>query len=216
MAGRNQTILPRKKTMLARQRAFIENLPLHGFNITRTCKKLSISRARFYEWRDNDPKFREQYEAVTEAQLDEWEECLHRNIKSGSEASVIFGLKTRGKGRGYVEKESGNSKVAKLLEDVLAGTITPREAAYKINAMGLPLPEVLRIELGKAPPEEPETGAAPSVEELERRAQEAMESINRERETFVPERRSEVEEIKRELAHVDSFSPKNKGDSYGP
>lgn len=207
MTGQNRTA-PRKKAVLAKQRAFIAALPGHNFSVSRVCRTLSIGRSTFYEWL-SDSDFKRQYEESVEEQIDVWEESLLKNIKAGDAASIIFALKTRGKHRGWVERESVNQKAVTILEDVLAGTITAREAGYKFALLGLPLPEVLRIELSKHETEEPDDGwdQTDVIGQIERRAQEAMESINRERETFVPERRSEVEEIKRELAHVDSFAP---------
>lgn len=217
--GQNRT-LPRKKEgrkeIVAKQNAFIAALPSNNFNISRTCRELSVSRTRFYEWLNESKTFREQYDAAIEEQLDQWEESLHRNIRSGDTASVIFALKTRAKHRGWTERETLHQKAVVILEEVLSGTTTVRQAGYKFALLGLPLPEIIKIELSKQESEEPgnwEQGDF--IERLERRAQEALDSINHERETFLPERRSQVQEIKKELQHTDSFAcntTKTKGD----
>lgn len=206
MTGQNRTA-PRKKAVLAKQQTFIAALPGHNFNVSKVCRTLSIGRSTFYEWLSDFPDFKRQYEESVEEQIDVWEESLLKNIKAGDAASIIFALKTRGKCRGWAEREPVNQKAVTILEDVLAGTITAREAGYKFALLGLPLPEVLKIELSKTHDEESKEYECPSPEELEARAREAMNAVENDRDRFLPARRAEVEQIKKELAHVDSFAP---------
>jgi hypothetical protein len=74
--------------------------------------------------------------------------------------------------------------------------------------LGLPLPEVLKIELSKQEPTSPDDGTYSStpVEELERRAAEAIAAAEGQPHTFVPERQKEVEDLKEELKGTDSFA----------
>ncbi|CAG0994072.1 hypothetical protein [Geobacter sp.] len=220
MTGQNRT-LPRKKEgrkeIVAKQNAFINILPSCNFNISKACRELAIGRSTVYGWLDDSTTFREQYESLIEEQIDIWEEALLKNIKAGDATSIIFALKTKGKHRGWVERESVNQKAVVILENVLAGNLTPREAGYKFALLGLPLPEVLKIELSKQEPEEPgdnwEQGDV--IAQIERRAAEALNAVEHDRSKFLPERRAEVAALKKELAHVDSFAcntTKTKGD----
>lgn len=208
MAGQNRT-LPRKKAVTAKQRAFIAALPGHNFSVAKVCRALSVGRSTFYEWLNDFPDFKEQYEESLEEQIDIWEEALLKNIKAGDATSIIFALKTKGKHRGWVERESMNQKAVVILENVLAGNLTPREAGYKFALLGLPLPEVLKIELSKQEPEEPgdnwEQGDV--IAQIERRAAEALNAVEHDRSKFLPERRAEVAALKAELKHTDSFAP---------
>lgn len=202
------------KAKRSRQSQFLKALVENKFNISVACEITGVSRRLFYNWRDGDPVFSEGYSSAMEARLDKWEECLHKNIMAGDATSVIFALKTKGKDRGYVERESGDKKVTKLLDEVLAGEITAREAAYKINGMGLPLPEVLKIELTKQAPDDSGGDDNTSSEELERRYQEAIKAAEGQRENFLPVRQAEVAEIKESMKHLESF--KADGDEHKP
>lgn len=75
-----------------------------GCNISATCEALNISRQSFYNYRDSNEKLREQLEEADEARLDFAESKLIEHINDGDVTSLIFFLKTKGKGRGYVER----------------------------------------------------------------------------------------------------------------
>jgi hypothetical protein len=197
------------KAKKLRQCNFIKVLIENNFNISRACKAADVPRRTFYDWRHDDQEFAEQIDEAFEARIDEWEACLHKNIKAGSDACVIFALKTLGKARGWVERETSNSKVIEILSRALKDEITTREAAYQITMLGLPLPEVLKIELSKIQPEPPPPDLPESIkdEELERLYREQMSKIKEQEENWVPERQAEVKELKDELKGVESFGP---------
>lgn len=75
-----------------------------GCNISATCEALNISRQSFYNYRDSNEKLREQLEESDEAVLDFAESKLIEHINEGDVTSLIFFLKTKGKGRGYIER----------------------------------------------------------------------------------------------------------------
>lgn len=201
-----------KEAVKVRQSAFLKALsdPACQYNITLACMRAEISRGLFYQWRDNDPEFRDQYDNVMESRLDEWEQNLHRNIKAGSDTAVIFALKTKGKGRGYVERENSGRQAVNIIEKVQKGELTVIEAGYEFAKLGLPLPEVLKIQLTRVKDqggEDPGDYTPISEEELERRATERLAAIQKQRDEFLPERRAEVAEIKERLKDQDSFAP---------
>ena len=102
---------------------------------------------------------------------------------------------------------ASSTQTATILQEVFDGTMSVREAAYKFNILGLPLPEVLKIELSKQEPEEPDTPPGTSDEDLLRRAQEALDAANGQREHFLPQRQAEVRELKEQMKKIDSFGP---------
>lgn len=85
------------------QRDFLKALDASFGNISAACKKMNLSRAIYYKWMNNSPKFAEEVETVNEGLIDFAETKLHQNIMDGKEASIFFFLKTKGKKRGYIE-----------------------------------------------------------------------------------------------------------------
>ena len=72
--------------------------------VTAGCMKAGISRATDYEYVNTDDAFAQAVLDLQNVALDFTETALFSNISKGREASIIFYLKTKGKGRGYVEK----------------------------------------------------------------------------------------------------------------
>lgn len=97
--------------------------------------------------------------------------------------------------------------LAPILQAVLDDQLSPREAGYKINALGLPLPEILKLELQKVDTEAETSNGnhSISVEELERKATEHFAATEEQRRYFLPERRQEIQKLKEELKQHDSF-----------
>jgi hypothetical protein len=84
---------------------FLEIFELSGCNISLSCKKGNIARQTFYNWYDSDEKFRNQVDDMREGLLDLAESMLMRKVREGSTTELIFYLKTKGKKRGYVERQ---------------------------------------------------------------------------------------------------------------
>jgi AcrR family transcriptional regulator len=75
-------------------------------NVAEACRAMGISRRTFYDWYNDDENFKAAVEEAREAIIDWAEGKLRTRINKGSDAAVIFFLKTQGKKRGYVEKQS--------------------------------------------------------------------------------------------------------------
>ncbi len=88
---------------------FVEALRKNLGNITKACKAININRQTYYNWKDADPQFQEKCDSVPEELLDMAEHALLTEIKSpeskGHTTAYIFYLKTKGKSRGYTEKQ---------------------------------------------------------------------------------------------------------------
>lgn len=74
-------------------------------NVTKACEAIGICRYTYYLWLDADPDFKKAAEAVGESLLDMAENALLAKIESGDTTATIFYLKTKGKKRGYIEKQ---------------------------------------------------------------------------------------------------------------
>lgn len=68
------------------------------------CSIGGIGRTMFYEWKKHDAAFASAVENIEEFAIDHVESKLLDNIEKGLETSILFYLKTKGKKRGYIEK----------------------------------------------------------------------------------------------------------------
>ena len=84
---------------------FLENFKLSLANISISCEASGISRQTYYNWRKNDSQFRSDCEEIEERNLDLAEMKLLNAIREGKTAELLFYLKTKGKKRGYVERQ---------------------------------------------------------------------------------------------------------------
>lgn len=84
---------------------FLEVIDLAAGNISVSCKKIGISRKTYYRWMDEDEDFRNKVNEINEALLDMAETMLMKGIKDGKTTEIIFYLKTKGRERGYVERQ---------------------------------------------------------------------------------------------------------------
>ena len=91
--------------MDAKKKLVVETLKESFGNISKACNAVGISRTTFYRWQDEDEEFKEATENISEYVIDEVENCLFDQIKNGATAATIFYLKTKGKHRGYIEKQ---------------------------------------------------------------------------------------------------------------
>lgn len=72
--------------------------------VSYACAVAEVSRSTYYSWMEMDEVFAKKVEEVTEFQLDYVENRLLQNIRKEDVASIIFYLKTKGRGRGYSER----------------------------------------------------------------------------------------------------------------
>ena len=75
-------------------------------NVTYACQKTKIARSTFYQWMKEDKKFKEDVDEISEMSLDFTEGKLMELVDSLNPTAIIFYLKTKGKKRGYCEKEA--------------------------------------------------------------------------------------------------------------
>ena len=85
--------------------AMIEALTKALGVVKMACESVGISRQTHYNWLKDDPAYKEACNNLPEVVLDFAEHHLHKLISQGNPAATIFLLKTKGKGRGYVERQ---------------------------------------------------------------------------------------------------------------
>jgi|TARA_R100000479_G_scaffold153445_1_gene89363 hypothetical protein len=73
--------------------------------VTVACKQTDTPRSTYYKWLKEDKEFADKVKEIENIALDFAESQLHSQIKDGSTSATIFYLKTKGKKRGYVEKQ---------------------------------------------------------------------------------------------------------------
>ena len=74
--------------------------------VTVACRKSEIPRSTFYKWLNEDEHFEAEVRDIENIALDFAESHLHKQIRDhNSTAATIFYLKTKGKNRGYVERQ---------------------------------------------------------------------------------------------------------------
>ncbi len=73
--------------------------------VTSACRAVGIGRTTHYMWMVDDEDYRDAVNSIDDIALDFVESQLHKQIKEGEVSSTIFYLKTKGKRRGYVERQ---------------------------------------------------------------------------------------------------------------
>jgi len=100
------------------KKAMIEALTQTLGVVTSACKIVGINRSTFYKYYNEDPKFAAEVNDIQEVAIDFAESKLYEQIKDSNTTATIFYLKTRGRNRGYVEKQeiehSGEIKEIKV------------------------------------------------------------------------------------------------------
>lgn len=106
-----------------KKKAVLDMLKRSRGIVSSACEGADISRVTFYEWVKTDPEFKEQVDEINESAIDFVESKLFQKINGiecatitqkgetvvyevpPSDTAIIFYLKTKGKPRGYVERQ---------------------------------------------------------------------------------------------------------------
>ena len=87
------------------KRKMLESLEKHLGIVTVAASAAGIHRSTHYQWMQDDADYKKKVEELNNVCLDFAESKLFDNIRKNKETSTIFFLKTRGKNRGYVERQ---------------------------------------------------------------------------------------------------------------
>lgn len=93
-----QNVTHKKRQMLV---ALEQNLCV----VSTAAREVGITRKTHYDWMKKDSRYKAEVEDLENVTLDFAESELHRQIKDGNTTATIFLLKTKGKKRGYIEKQ---------------------------------------------------------------------------------------------------------------
>ena len=99
-----------------KKKEFLKALRNNLGHISNSCQAVNICRKTYYLWIDKDPDFKEDVDHVKESLLDMAECKLLENIENNENIAIIFYLKTKGKQRGYIEKQE--VEVTKPIDDI--------------------------------------------------------------------------------------------------
>jgi hypothetical protein len=92
------------ETVLTKKEQMLEALQRHLGIVSTACKAVGISRVTHYRYM-KDPEYKAAVEQITEEAVDFAESHLLKKISEGDTTATIFYLKTKGKARGYVERQ---------------------------------------------------------------------------------------------------------------
>lgn len=77
--------------------------------MSHTAKRLKVSVVTMYNYVNLYPALIQIAKEATEANIDQAESSLQKQVRKGNMTAICFLLKTKGKGRGYVEHDQGMS-----------------------------------------------------------------------------------------------------------
>tara|TARA_R110000796_G_scaffold62237_6_gene143626 strand:- start:346 stop:723 length:378 start_codon:yes stop_codon:yes gene_type:complete len=95
--------------------------------VTTAAKMAGINRTTHYEWLKTDLEYKDKVESLENLILDFAETNLHQQIEEGNTTATIFLLKTKGRKRGYIERQN-----IKVEADINTTKLSP-EAQQKID-----------------------------------------------------------------------------------
>ena len=90
--------------------------------VSTACQSVGVSRTTYYKYYNEDKDFKTLVDDISDIALDFAESQLFELIKEKNVTAIIFYLKTKGKKRGYIEKQdnsqnSNNITGIKLISD---------------------------------------------------------------------------------------------------
>ena len=89
--------------------------------VTSAAKAVGIGRTTHYLWLQEDKEYKAAVDELSDVAIDFAESQLHKQIKEGNSTATIFFLKTKGKKRGYVERQEVDVSSGKLFQIEVLG-----------------------------------------------------------------------------------------------
>ena len=90
--------------------------------VTSACKTVGVGRTTHYLWMQEDKEYKAAVDELSDVAIDFAESQLHKQIKEGNSTATIFFLKTKGKKRGYVERQEVDVNTGKLFQIEVLGS----------------------------------------------------------------------------------------------
>lgn len=92
-------------TQKRKKEIFYEALKKSLGNVTAACQATGFKRTTHYSWMNTDEEYRQKVLDIAEIEIDFVENMLKKRIQEGDNACIIFYLKTKGRARGYIERQ---------------------------------------------------------------------------------------------------------------
>ena len=92
-------------TSNTKKEAMLEALEKSLGIVSTAAKMVGIDRSTHYAWMKSDEEYKKAVNSIQDGVLDFAESHLYKLVKEGNPAATIFLLKTRGKNRGYIERQ---------------------------------------------------------------------------------------------------------------
>ena len=86
------------------KKEFLKLLEMSLGVVSPACEKFGISRGTYYLWLQED-WFKEAVDQINEKAIDFTESMMFKGIKNGDTSLIKYHLSTKGKKRGYVERQ---------------------------------------------------------------------------------------------------------------
>jgi hypothetical protein len=117
----------RKRQNPTLKKAMIQALEKTMGVVSTAATMVGINRSTHYEWLKTDSEYKQKVDDLENLMLDFAETNLHQQIQEGNTTATIFLLKTRGRKRGYIERQN-----IQVEADISTSKISP-EARAKID-----------------------------------------------------------------------------------
>ena len=88
-----------------KKEAMLEALEKSLGIVSTACKMVDMGRTTHYQWLKEDEEYKSAVNSIQDSVLDFAESHLYKLVKEGNPAATIFFLKTKGKKRGYIERQ---------------------------------------------------------------------------------------------------------------
>jgi hypothetical protein len=92
-------------TSNTKKEAMLEALEKSLGIVSTAAKMVGIDRSTHYAWMKSDEEYKKAVASIQDGVLDFAESHLYKLVKEGNPAATIFFLKTKGKKRGYIERQ---------------------------------------------------------------------------------------------------------------
>jgi hypothetical protein len=89
--------------------------------VTSAAKAVGVGRTTHYLWMQEDKEYKAAVDELSDVAIDFAESQLHKQIKEGNSTATIFFLKTKGKKRGFVERQEVDVSSGKLFQIEVLG-----------------------------------------------------------------------------------------------
>jgi hypothetical protein len=95
----------KQNSTLLKKKAMLEALEKTLGVVTTAAKMVGIERTTHYKWMESDNDYKEKVQDLQDVVLDFAESALHKMVENHNPAATLFLLKTKGKKRGYIERQ---------------------------------------------------------------------------------------------------------------